>query len=92
MIRDLVCTDLLIKGYAESEGVNPELAEAKIVFFYGVRSIPKPLSILGGELDDHFGVPVYKNLQRINSYYQQRLYKLLEDIENDTMDEEAEAV
>lgn len=88
MIRDIVCTGLLLRGYAKSEGIkNPVIAEAKILFYYGVRSIPEPLSLVGGELDEHFGVPIFRNFQRINSYYSSQLHKLLESIEETETDD-----
>ncbi len=50
---------------------------------------PKPLSLVGGELDEHFGKPVFKSLQRINSYYKDQLYKLLEVIEEEEDEDKA---
>jgi hypothetical protein len=42
--RDILCTQVLLKSYAEIFKFNPKAAESKIVFYYGIRSIPKPWS------------------------------------------------
>jgi hypothetical protein len=57
--RDLMVTQMLLKSYGETAGYSAEKAEARIIFYYGVRSIPRPYSLIGRELNDHFGFPVY---------------------------------
>ena len=41
---------------------SPDSAESKIIFYYGVRSIPRPLSLIKDELDQHFGFPVIESI------------------------------
>jgi hypothetical protein len=38
--RDLKCIQVLLKGYGEFCKYKPTAAESKIIFYYGVRSIP----------------------------------------------------
>src|SRR5262249_38826253 len=57
--RDLIVTQMLLKSYGETFGYKPEKAEARIIFYYGRRSIPRPYSLIGSDLNDHFGFPVY---------------------------------
>ena len=54
LMRDLLSTHVLLKSYGESRDYTVSDAEAKIIFYYGLRSIPRPFSLVGDELDDHF--------------------------------------
>src|SRR5215471_12112607 len=56
--RDLKCIQVLLKNYGEFCKVKAAAAEAKIIFYYGVRSLPHPWSLIKDELDEHFGFPV----------------------------------
>src|SRR5215813_5578939 len=42
--RDLKCIQVLLKSYGEFSKLVPLVAESKIIFYYGVRSIPGPWS------------------------------------------------
>src|SRR5262245_21031044 len=44
--RDLICTHVLLKSYGVARGHEVDHAEAKIVYYYGVRSIPTPISLV----------------------------------------------
>ncbi|WP_026987049.1 hypothetical protein [Fodinicurvata fenggangensis] len=75
---ELLRTNMLLKSYGETLGLDPDFAEAKIVFYYGVRSIPKPLSLVGEDLNDHFEFSVVDAVERVNLYFQERLYDIIE--------------
>jgi hypothetical protein len=53
-------------------------AESKIIFYYGVRSIPRPWSLVKSELDEHFGFPVVDKIEQANDYFRDKLHALLE--------------
>jgi hypothetical protein len=55
--RDLMCVQVLLKRYGETAHVNPIAAESRIIFYYGMRSIPRPWSLVKSD-DEHFGFPV----------------------------------
>jgi hypothetical protein len=78
--RDLTVTQMLLKSYGETFGYKVEKAEARIIFYYGRRSIPRPYSLIGSELNDHFGFPVYNLVEEANAYFKQQLYSLLDRI------------
>jgi hypothetical protein len=78
IMRDLVCTHVLLRSYGQSRGHAVDLAEAKIIFYYGVRSIPRPFSLIAKELDEHFEFPVVEAVEEINTYFRGRLHELLE--------------
>jgi hypothetical protein len=53
-------------------------AEARIIFYYGQRSIPRPWSLVRNDLDEHFGFPVVEKIEQANGYFRDRLHALLE--------------
>jgi hypothetical protein len=75
--RDLKCIQVLLKNYGEFCKLQPQTAESKIIFYYGVRSIPRPWSLVKGELDEHFGFPVVERIEQANDYFRTRLHALL---------------
>lgn len=76
--RDLKCVQVLLKSYGEYSKLKPVKTESKIIFYYGVRSIPRPWSLVKSELDEHFGVPVAERIELANDYFKGRLHALLE--------------
>jgi len=76
--RDLKCIQVLLKSYGEFRKLKPTAAESKIIFYYGVRSIPRPWSLVKGELDDHFGFPVIEKIEQANDYFRVKLHALLD--------------
>jgi hypothetical protein len=78
IMRDLICTHVLLKSYGQGRGHDIDHAEAKIICYYGVRSIPKPISLVRDELDDHFEYPVVEAVEQVNTYFRDRLHELLD--------------
>jgi hypothetical protein len=76
--RDLKCIQVLLKSYGELAKHKPVAAESKIIFYYGVRSIPKPWSLVKQELDEHFGFPVVEKIEQANDYFKTKLHALLD--------------
>jgi hypothetical protein len=76
--RDLLCVQVLLKSYGDVAQVAPVAAESKIIFYYGLRSIPKPWSLTRDELDAHFGFPVTERIEQANEYFCVKLHELLE--------------
>jgi len=76
--RDLMCIQVLLKSYGETAALKPQAADAKIIFYYGMRSIPRPWSLVRDELDAHFGFPIVEKVEQANAYFKERLYALLE--------------
>ena len=78
--RDLNVTQMLLKSYGETFKLNPVRAEARVIFYYGIRSLPRPLSLIGSELNEHFGFQVYDLVEAANQYFKSKLYELLDRI------------
>jgi hypothetical protein len=76
--RDLKCIQVLLKSYGEVADLKATQVESKIIFYYGVRSIPRPWSLTKGELDEHFGFPVVEKIEQANDYFRSKLHALLE--------------
>jgi hypothetical protein len=76
--RDLLCVQVLLKSYGEVCKYKPVGAESRIIFYYGVRSLPRPWSLIKNELDEHFGFPVVARVEEANQYFSARLHELLE--------------
>ncbi len=68
----------MLKSYGEFCKLKPTTAESKIIFYYGVRSIPRPWSLIGDELDEHFGFPVVEKIEQANDYFKTKLHALLD--------------
>ncbi len=77
--RDLACVQVLLKSYGDVANLTPSAAEARIIFYYGMRSIPKPWSLIRDELDEHFGYPIMEKVEQANEYFRTKLYELLDE-------------
>jgi hypothetical protein len=61
----------------KERGLDVKEAFSHIIFYYGQCSIPKPFSLTGAELDEHFGFPVYEAVEEANKHYMARLFAIL---------------
>ena len=77
MLRDVLCVQVLLKSYGKQRGLDVKEAFSHIIFYYGQCSIPKPFSLIGSELDEHFGWPVQAAVEEVNAYFQSRLFAIL---------------
>ena len=77
ILRDLLCTQVLLKSYGAQRGLEVGEAASRVIFYYGKCSIKKPFCLTAEELDDHFSWPVREAVERLNEYYRQRLFGLL---------------
>ena len=77
MLRDTLAVQVLLKSYGTQRGLDVKQAFSHIVFYYGQCSIPKPFSLIGAELDEHFGFPVHDAIEEVNKHYKARLFAIL---------------
>ena len=80
MLRDTLCTQILLKSYGQQRGFEIHAAFSHVVFYYGRCSIPKPFAISGDELDEHFGWPIRAAVEKVNEFYQARLFGVLAEL------------
>lgn len=79
MLRDLICTQVVLKSYAEERlGMAAEKATSHIIVYYGAESFG-PFTLTRDGLDEHFGVPVVGQVEEVNAYYRGRVEQLLQE-------------
>ena len=79
ILRDLLCLQALLRSYAVSRSLEPSIAEARLISYYGIRALTADLNLVGEDLDDHFVFPVKKYVDEVNTYFQEQLHALLRD-------------
>ena len=61
-------------------GYNVKKVKSYIYFHYGVGTIgsegDKIFKISGNEIDNHFGFPIYEELEIINRYFSRKLFEI----------------
>jgi hypothetical protein len=77
MLRDALTIQVLLKSYGKHHSKEAQSAFSHIIFYYGKCSIPKPFAITGAEMDQHFGWPVFDEVEEVNKYFQGRLFAIL---------------
>lgn len=78
IIGELMRTQMVLASYAGSLGLEVDEAQAHIVFYYGLRSVPAPYSLVAAELDDHFDFPVVAATEAVNDLFRDRLYAMID--------------
>lgn len=78
ILHELLRVQMHLAGYARSMGYAVDAAEARIVFYYGLRSIPEPFSLVGEDLDAHFQFPVQDAMEAVNDQFRDGLHALIE--------------
>lgn len=78
IMSELLRVQMHLAGYAQSLGFAVDTAEAHIIFYYGLRSIPEPFSLIAEDLDDHFGFPVRDAMEAVNDEFRDGLHALIE--------------
>lgn len=76
---NLLRTNMLLSDYGRKAGLSIASSSARIIFYYGILSLPKPLALSGKELDAHFSFPVVESIEQVNSYFKERLRMLVEE-------------
>ena len=77
MLRDLICTQVVLKSYAEERlGTGCDKASSHIIVYYGAESFG-PFTLTRDDLDAHFGVPIVEQVEEVNGYYRARVEQLL---------------
>lgn len=77
IVRDLLAVQVLLKSYGQHRGLDVGKAFSHIIFYYGKSSVPKPFSLSGKDLDEHFQMSIYSQVEEVNAYFQSRLFSIL---------------
>lgn len=71
--RDMYCAQVLLKSYGEHKNLEVTSAHSHIIFYYGIGSIYSPWAITGEQMDEHFGFPVWEEVEKVNKLFQEQL-------------------
>lgn len=83
MLRDALTLQMVIASYGERRlGLPVVEAISRGIFYYGELSLPKSLSLIGFELDDHFCTPVRCMVEAATDYMRVRAENYLSGIED----------
>lgn len=75
--RDALLAKILLKSHSEQRGFEPQATRTHVIFYYGMRSISVPIGLIGEELDEHFGMPIWEPVETVNAYYRRRLFEII---------------
>jgi hypothetical protein len=77
MMRDLICTQVILRSYGEARlGLPIQAATSHIIVYYGAENFG-PFTLTRDRLDDHFGVPLVGQVEEVNAYYRDQVERLL---------------
>lgn len=83
ILHDVLQINMLLKSYARRHNLNPTNSQSSIIFYYGVVSAPGEVSLVGDDLDEHFGFPVKEAVEIANDYFRKKLFELIGLEKND---------
>jgi hypothetical protein len=64
--RDLAAVRLLLRSYLRDQGYSAvDVVTTAAIDWLGAAGLPDHLTIMGSELDEHFGVPVVPTIERM---------------------------
>jgi hypothetical protein len=78
LFKELLRVQMLLFDYGRQSGFKVNIADTRVIFYYGLRSIEAPISLVGSELDEHFQFPVQGAIDAVNEYFRTELYRLVE--------------
>lgn len=76
---ELLRTSMLLHSYASQNGKRAETAEARVIFYYGIRSVDASLCLISEDLDAHFDFPVTSAIENVNECFRASLYSVIEN-------------
>jgi hypothetical protein len=83
ILGELVRTQMLLASYSASHGLDTVEAEAYVIFYYGVQSIPQPYSLVADDLDAHFEFAVRDAVELVNNRLSNALHAMIEAAPSD---------
>ena len=82
--RDLLCLQMLGRGWARANHLDVQRTEALAVSFYGRSGLPSALTVLGANLDEHFGLHVTEQMEASLAFARDELERRLPDLVDDS--------
>lgn len=75
--KNALLAKILLKSHCEEKGFVARTSKAHVIFYYGIRSIPSPMGIIGEEMDEHFEMPIWEHIEEVNSYFRSSLFEMI---------------
>lgn len=82
MRQNMFTVQTVLASYGGLHGVVVNQAISRVIFYYGARSIPAAWSLVGAELDDHFGCRIRSRVEDMTAYFQFRLEHFIEGLDD----------
>jgi hypothetical protein len=81
--RDIFGVQTTLASYGERRGgIAVDEAISRVIFYYGARSLPPAWSLIGTELDDHFGCRVQRVVEAMTEYFRFRLEDFIDGLDD----------
>jgi len=77
MKKDALLAKILLRSHCETRGFEAVNSKTHIIFYYGLRSVPAPIGLIGDELDDHFQMAIREDVELVNGYFRSRLFEII---------------
>ena len=77
LLKDILLIQTLLKSYGLSKNLPINNARSFVVFYYGKVSLPKPFSLTGNDLDNHFNCSVVNEVEDVNNYFKKSLIEII---------------
>jgi len=79
--RDLAAVRLLLRAYLRDQGYSAvDVITTAAIDYLGSAGLPDHLTVLGSELDEHFGVPVVSTIEQMTGHLRAELHKAVPDL------------
>jgi hypothetical protein len=79
--RDLAAVRLLLRSYLRDQGYSAvDVVTTAAIDWLGSAGLPEHLTILGTELDEHFGVPVVPTIERMTEHLRAALHRAVPEL------------
>jgi hypothetical protein len=73
---------MTLASYGTARGLSVDDAASRVIFYYGARTLPPAWSLIGQQLDDHFGCRVRASVEGMTDYFRTRLEQFIEGLDD----------
>ncbi len=76
--QELMSVNFLLKDWMKiNRDITVKTAHSFVISYYGYRALPKPFSLIKEELNNHFSYPVINEVEKVNSYFKDKLHNMI---------------
>ena len=79
--RDVASVRLLLRSYLRDQGYSTiDTVTSACIDYFGAAGLPPHLTVLGPDVDAHFGVPVIATVERMTGHLRAELHRAIPDL------------